>query len=242
MPDISIIKNEKNNQVKRCLICGKILVKLKTTSLKRWQNINHCSSSHAQIKNIIGEKYGKLTVVRFDSGNPVKWLCKCECGNNTIVRASNLTSGNTSSCGCASNDNSPYVKGDKHPNWKGGRQKLTRGYIGLVIDGKPVKEHIYVMEKYLGRKLDKYECVHHLNHKRDDNRIENLELMLFSEHGRLHNLNNFKHKFYKDDLIKLVKNSKSLECLAKELNISSSTIRRRLKYFGVYNEYKEGKL
>lgn len=30
------------------------------------------------------------------------WRCKCDCGNETIVPSSRLTSGNTKSCGCGS--------------------------------------------------------------------------------------------------------------------------------------------
>ena len=30
----------------------------------------------------------------------VNWLCKCECGNLTIVRGCNLKSGASQSCGC----------------------------------------------------------------------------------------------------------------------------------------------
>lgn len=28
------------------------------------------------------------------------WLCKCDCGQTAIVETSNLTTGNTKSCGC----------------------------------------------------------------------------------------------------------------------------------------------
>ena len=50
-----------------------------------------------------GQKFGKLTVLREngrDKRNNVLWLCRCECGNEIIVRGSNLRSENTTSCGC----------------------------------------------------------------------------------------------------------------------------------------------
>ena len=42
------------------------------------------------------------------------------------------------------------------------------------------------MEKYLGRKLDDNECVHHMDNNKRNNKIWNLELMLRREHLRLH--------------------------------------------------------
>lgn len=53
--------------------------------------------------DLTGQKFGRLTVVEYmgktDSGT-VLWKCRCDCGNEVIVRRNNLTSGNTNSCGC----------------------------------------------------------------------------------------------------------------------------------------------
>jgi hypothetical protein len=58
-------------------------------------------------KDLTGQKFGRLTVnslysVRvFDAiHRENEWLCQCECGNETKVLSSHLTSGHTRSCGC----------------------------------------------------------------------------------------------------------------------------------------------
>lgn len=46
--------------------------------------------------------------------------------------------------------------------------------------------HTVIMERYIGRYLNADEVVHHINHDRKDNRIENLMLMTKREHCALH--------------------------------------------------------
>lgn len=48
--------------------------------------------------------------------------------------------------------------------------------------------HRIVVENHLGRLLNADEVVHHINHDKFDNRIENLEVMNSSNHNRKHGL------------------------------------------------------
>lgn len=75
------------------------------------------------------------------------------------------------------------VFGDKHPAWKGGRYLDSYGYVIRRIDGKTVKEHRWVMEQHMGRKLFSWEEVNHINFDKQDNSLENLEICI-NEHKR----------------------------------------------------------
>lgn len=53
-------------------------------------------------RNEIGNRYGRLTVLRYYGTSPVGsvYVCRCDCGQEIAVRAMSLRSGKTRSCGC----------------------------------------------------------------------------------------------------------------------------------------------
>jgi len=84
-----------------------------------------------KVKDISGNKYGKLTVLKYDKGSKgsgkARWICECDCGNKTIARTNSLTSGHTQSCGCLSVEKSKSRTGEDHQNYKHG-DKGTKFY------------------------------------------------------------------------------------------------------------------
>lgn len=134
-------------------------------------------TSRRAMKDLTGQVFGKLTVlepsrqVRTKSGiSKFVWRCLCECGASALVRSCNLLDGKTKSCGCL----------NRVDHWsKASTYRNHQGYLFLRHPGykKTYPVHRCVMEEYLGRPLLRSEQVHHKNGVRDDNRIENLELV-----------------------------------------------------------------
>lgn len=63
---------------------------------------------------------------------------------------------------------------------------MNNTYKRTSYNGMAIDEHRLIMEKNLGRKLNRNEIVHHINGNKRDNRIENLQVMTQDEHNKLH--------------------------------------------------------
>nr|DAY71092.1 MAG TPA: PVL ORF-50-like family [Caudoviricetes sp.] len=90
----------------KCL-CGNIR-SVPVQQLRSGHTWNCGCQSKNKLKDLTGQKFGKLTVIgrAEDYISPrnereVQWRCKCDCGRECIVRGHSLRNGHTTSCGCA---------------------------------------------------------------------------------------------------------------------------------------------
>lgn len=85
--------------------CGNMVVVLGRNLLRG--NTKSCGCKAHHIKSLVGEKFGRVTVLSFagckkDSKgrSAAYWNCVCDCGKKFTTRGNCLTQGNTLSCGC----------------------------------------------------------------------------------------------------------------------------------------------
>lgn len=140
----------------------------------------------------IGARSRKFIFARCPDCDKSRWLVLREANKTGVSRCQ-------SCCGKdqSSTKRLPHGRGDKSPHWKGGRSLHHGGYVGRWISeqdqfypmathkrrgGGTIFEHRLVMAQSLGRCLDTKEYIHHINGVKDDNRIENLELISPKNH------------------------------------------------------------
>lgn len=95
----------------RCICeCGNEVIK-SSYGIRNSRYPAHCGcmtqfykldQSHKSRVDLVGKKFGRLTVVEmiYKDNDYTKVRCKCDCGNEIIRIATYLTSGETQSCGC----------------------------------------------------------------------------------------------------------------------------------------------
>jgi hypothetical protein len=106
-----IIKNNRKYCLCKCDCGNEKLIAATSVISERTKSCGCLLKEIKKYKDLTGLKFGKLTVIEIakiekrktEAGNYISnafWLCKCDCGNETIVKASMLLQKRTTSCGC----------------------------------------------------------------------------------------------------------------------------------------------
>lgn len=98
--------------------------------------------------DMTGMRFGRLTVVQFaGKGNrrESRWLCQCDCGNETVVARSNLVGGMQKSCGCLKNERASTL------NKTHGMRKTRLYRIWLNMKTRCHNPNFKSTENYMGR-------------------------------------------------------------------------------------------
>lgn len=154
-------------------------------------------------KDKTGLRYGYLIAIKFvrmDWDGAALWLCRCDCGKETIVKGGSLQSGNTKSCGCLGKEMASKRILALNKKQIGENAPM---YISGDFCGKYTKEILELKESI--RKRDNYTCqdcritqeeniikfnrklaVHHIDGNDTNNVKENMISLCNKCHRKLH--------------------------------------------------------
>lgn len=104
----------------------------------------------AEFIDITGQKFGRLTVIRFLEPEErvlrrKSWLCQCDCGNIVHMDGAKLRSGHTRSCGCLCVESARNI----NLKYKYSYKRLYAVYKHMIQRCKDPKEREY--HNYGGR-------------------------------------------------------------------------------------------
>lgn len=114
----------------------------------------------------VGERFGRLitiskTVHTTKSGSRPGWLCKCDCGEECIVKSSVLRAGCTKSCGCLHHEGRPLTHGYASAKVSGDKRSTYSIWCGMLDRCR--RQNNSVWKHYGGRGIKVCERWHTFN-------------------------------------------------------------------------------
>lgn len=133
---------------KETIVLGSSLRSGHTRSCGCLQREIVANTGHKNVKDLSGQRFGKLTVLKlkgFTDTNKAIWYCKCDCGREIEVRACNLISGNTQSCGCIQSVNEANIQNILTQHRVNFQTQYT--FSDLYGDSKPLRFDFAIFNK-----------------------------------------------------------------------------------------------
>ena len=126
------------------------------------------------------------------------WVACPDCGKErwVLIRGGKPQSERCHPCGAKiAGQKKKEYRGERHWHWRGGRHINKNGYVTVAVaadspfaamrdkDGQVYEHRLIAAQHMMGRCLYAWEEVHHLNHNKQDNRPENLEILSKADHA-----------------------------------------------------------
>ena len=113
-------------------------------------------SATVKLKDLTGKTFGRLVCVSVSEQSRKRiavWVCRCACGNIVHIRRSNLTSGNTCSCGCLKTE-ALRTRPRKHGETVNGKPSIEyRTWVGMKTRCYNAKDKCFLKYGALGIRI-----------------------------------------------------------------------------------------
>ena len=123
---ISFDKNVKYQKYYNCRCSCGVERSVAKTNLVRGRSTSCGHKKQIPKNDLTGKRFVRLTVISYIDHSPkevknrgCRWLCKCDCGNEIVVKTQDLTGNQVKSCGCLNNDTRKTIGHNNMEDLKG---------------------------------------------------------------------------------------------------------------------------